>query len=74
MKDRLKRELAVGDIVEQVVSDYNLPKGSRWEILGFGLEPSSGKQVAVLKDQTRGYISSAYQCELNYFRKVEVVS
>ncbi len=74
MKDRLKRELTVGDIVEQVVGDYNLPKGSRWEILGFGIEPSSGHKVAVMKDQTKGYISSAYQSELNYFRKVEVVS
>lgn len=74
MKDRLKRELSVGDIVEQVVGDDNLPKGSRWEILGFGIEPSSMKQVAVMKDQTKGYIMSAYQFELNYFRKVEVVS
>ena len=74
MKDRLKRELAVGDIVEQVVDDCGLPKGSKWEILGFGIEPSSMKQVAVLKDQTKRYISSAYQFELNYFRKVEVVS
>lgn len=74
MKDRLKRELAVGDIVEQVVSDDNLHKGSRWEILGFGIEPSSGHKVAVMKDQTKGYIMSAYQCELNFFRKVEVVS
>lgn len=74
MKDRLKRELAVGDIVEQVISDANLSKGSRWEILGFGIEPSSMKQVAVMKDQVKGYIVSAYQCELNFFRKVEVVS
>ena len=74
MKDRLKRELAVGDIVEQVISDDNLPKGSRWEIIGFGIEPSSMKLVAVMKDQTKGYIMSAYQCELNFFRKVEVVS
>ena len=74
MKDRLKRELSVGDIVEQVISDGELPKGSKWEILGVGIEPSSMKQVAVLKDQTKGYITSAYQFELNYFRKVEVVS
>jgi hypothetical protein len=74
MKDRLKRELSVGDIVEQVVDDCGLPKGSKWEILGFGLEPSSGKKVAVMKDQTKGYIMSVYQIELNYFRKVEVVS
>lgn len=74
MRDRLKRELAVGDVVEQVVSDADLPKGSRWEILGFGIEPSSMKQVAVIKNQTKGYIMSAYQCELNFFRKVEVVS
>jgi hypothetical protein len=51
-----------------------LPKGSKWEILGFGIEHSSMKQVAVMKDQTKGYIMSAYQFELNYFRKVEVVS
>ena len=74
MKDRLKRELSVGDIVEQVVDDGDLSKGSKWEILGFGIEPSSMKQVAVMKDQTKGYIMSAYQFELNYFRKVEVVS
>jgi hypothetical protein len=74
VKDRLKRELSVGDIVEQVVDDCGLPKGSKWEILGFGIESSSGKKVAVLKDQTKGYIMSAYQFELNYFRKVEVVS
>lgn len=74
MKDRLKRELAVGDIVESVISDDILPKGSRWEVLGFGIEPSSMKQVAVIKDQTKGYIMSAYQCELNFFKKVEVVS
>ena len=71
MKDRLKRELAVGDIVEQVISDDNLPKGSKWKVIEFGIEPSSMKKVAVIKDLTKGYIMSAYQYELNFFRKVE---
>ena len=33
MKDRLKRELAVGDTIEQVISDDNLPKGSKWKVI-----------------------------------------
>ena len=74
MKDKYGKDLAIGDIVEQVVTDDVLPKGSQWRVVEFGIEERTKKNVALLKDLTKGYIASAYQCELKFFKKVEMVS
>lgn len=69
MKDRFNQELNEGDIIAQLVTDNNLPVNAKWVVLGFGIEPSSMKQVAVIKSLDKDYIMCAYQWELKFFRK-----
>ena len=69
MKDTYGTTLKENDIIIQIVDDDNLPKGSEWVVLGFGIEPSTQRKVCIMKDNTKGYIMSAYQSELKYFRK-----
>lgn len=69
MHDKYKNTVKVGDTLIQTIGDSNLPAGAKWQVLDFGIEPSTKNKICIIKDATKGYIMAAYQCELNYFKK-----
>ena len=69
MFDYYKQELNVGDAIISRVSDDMFPAGTEWHIICFGIEPSTQKEIAIIKQMDKNYICCAYQYELKYFKK-----
>ena len=69
MKDAFGKDLITGDIIKQRFDENVCPKNSEWIILGFGIEPSTNKKVAVIKSIDKEYILCSYQSELKHFYK-----
>lgn len=69
MKDIYGNTLKQGDIIKQNINDDILPKGSQWIVVDFGIEPSTGKNICIIKNLDKNYIMCAYDRELKYFAK-----
>lgn len=67
MKDYYKNTIKKGDILLEMKHDSCFIK---WEVIDFGIEPSSKKNICVLKNIDTNYIACCYQSELYLFTKV----
>lgn len=71
MTDRNGKELKKGDILRQVVGDGRLRAGTLWQVVDFGIEYSTKKQISIIKSIKENYITSTYQSELMFFEEIE---
>ena len=71
MKDIYKNELEIGNTLERIIGNNILPKGSRWTVIEFGIEPSTKKEICLIKNNFTNFILSCYQEELNTFKRVD---
>lgn len=71
MRDRNGNALKAGDIIAATVANEGKPSGAKWEVLGIGIEPSTGMRICCIKEAEDGFIACCYQFELMLFEKVE---